>query len=171
MSRFTPQELAFADEAPWTFDFEGLVTGTPAEVWAAFTDNESWTVWFANCRQCRATSEPFDGVGSTRYIRVNGLGVHERFIAWDPGQLWAFTVTDMTMPFADAMVERVRFQAVDDRHTRIDYRIAARPRWWAAPLRRVIAKQSAKAFAKSFARLDQYLAAARRGETGPDTRR
>lgn len=161
MSRFTPQDLAFADTATWTFDFQGLVTGTPAEVWAAITDNESWTVWFKRCSACRATSDPFGGVGSTRFIQVNGLRVYEQFIAWEPEELWAFTVTDMTPRFADAMVERATFHAVDDRHTRIDYRIAVHPTWWAKPLRRLVAGQSAKSFTASFARLDQYLAARR----------
>ena len=68
-----PRDLVFADRAPWIFDFDGLVTATPAEVWAAFVDNESWTIWFANCKSCRATSEPFSAVGVP-----SGVGLSRR---------------------------------------------------------------------------------------------
>jgi uncharacterized protein YndB with AHSA1/START domain len=155
------RDLVFADRAPWIFDFDGLVTANPAEVWAAFIDNESWTIWFANCKSCRATSDPFDGVGSTRSIEVNGLRVDERFIAWQPERLWAFTATAMKVSFATSLVERVLFDEPEPGRTHIAYRMAMQPKFWARPIRRLVGSQATKAFAKSFAALDTYLAAVR----------
>jgi uncharacterized protein YndB with AHSA1/START domain len=161
MTVLVPQDLVFADRAPWIFDFEGLINASPAEVWAAFIDNESWTVWFERCKSCRATSDPFDGVGSTRAIEVNGLRVEERFIAWQPERLWAFTATAMRMSFATSMVERAIFTELDGGKTRISYRMAVQPRLWGRPLHRLIASRGAVSFARSFVALDAYLATRR----------
>jgi uncharacterized protein YndB with AHSA1/START domain len=157
MSACTPQDLVFADRAPWTFDVQGAIAGSRREVWDAFVDNEGWTGWFNKCLVCRATSTPFGGVGSTRHIEVNGLTVDERFIGWEPEVLWAFTVTDIRPSFASGMVERATFTDLPGERTLISYRIAVRPKWWAAPLRRIIAKQMANTFALSFAALDRHI--------------
>ena len=162
MTKLIEQDIGFADIAPWTLDFEGIVVATPAEVWGAFVDNESWTKWFKNCRRCHATSATFDGVGATRAISVNGLRVDERFIAWEPEHLWAFTASSMRMSFTNSLVERVRFSDLGDGTTKIDYRMALAPKRWAGPLRKLIAGQANKAFAQSFRDLDTYLAATRR---------
>ena len=161
MTTLAPRTLSFAYTAPWRFDFEGLIDATPAAVWAAFVDNESWTVWFKKCRECKATSPTFDGIGSTRHISVNGLYVDEEFIGWEPQKLWAFTAVKMRMSFAKAMVERARFDVLADGRTRIDYRMAIEPFAWAKPLRRLVEKQAAASFASSFANLNRYLADAR----------
>ncbi|MCU1401431.1 MAG: polyketide cyclase [Acidimicrobiales bacterium] len=158
MTTLVQRDLEFADGAPWIFDFDGLVHATPAEVWAAFVDNESWTIWFERCRSCKATSAVFDGVGSTRSIAVNGLRVDERFIAWEPERLWAFTATAMRMSMFTSLVERATFDEPEPGRIRIAYRMAAQPKWWAKPLRGVIAGQATKSFAKSFAALDVHLA-------------
>ncbi|MCU1394628.1 MAG: polyketide cyclase [Ilumatobacteraceae bacterium] len=158
MSVLVPQDLVFADRAPWRFDFEGLVHATPAEVWSTFIDNESWTQWFTRCKACTATSDPFDGEGSTRRIDVNGLRVEERFIAWQPERLWAFTAEKMRMSFAVSMVERALFDEPTPGWTHISYRMAVQPHWWALPLRRLIASQGAATFQRSFIALDHYIA-------------
>ena len=163
MTALVPKTLAFADDAPWTFDFEGLIDAAPAEVWAAFIDNESWTTWFKKCRECRATCDPFGGIGSTRHIAVNGLTVDEQFIGWEPEHLWAFTAVQMRMSFAKAMVERARFEALPDGRTKVDYRMAIEPHLWARPIRRIVHGQATKTFAVSFAQLDAYLAGRRHG--------
>ena len=162
MTALVRKTLAFADDAPWTFDFEGVINATPAEVWAAFIDNESWTIWFKRCKECRATSDPFDGIGSTRHIAVNGLTVDEEFIGWEPERLWAFTAVNMRMSFAKAMVERAQFEALPDGRTKISYRMAVDPHAWAKPIRRIMQTVAGKTFAASFTQLDAYLADRRR---------
>ena len=157
VTKLIPQDLAFADTAPWRFDFVGTVNAPPSKVWASFIDNHSWTEWFKNCKDCRATSDRFEGVGSTRSIRVNGLRVDERFVAWEPERLWAFTGVAMNMAFASSLVERATFTELPGERTRIDYRMAVAPKRWASPLRRLVASQATKAFAVSFANLDRYL--------------
>ena len=159
MARMIQQDLAFADTAPWKFDFEGIISAPPAKVWTAWTDNPGWAVWFKNCRSCVTTSPTAEGVGATRTIKMNGLTAEEVFIAWEPEHLWAFTVTSIKPSFAKSMVERVRFADLGNGRTRINYRIAVEPRGWAKPLRPIVAAQGAKAFVTSFAQFDKFVAA------------
>jgi uncharacterized protein YndB with AHSA1/START domain len=135
----------------------GLIEAPVACVWSTFTDDPSWAIWFDGCKSCESTSTPPGGVGSTRSISVGGLRVDERFIAWEPERLWAFTVVNMRPAFAQAMVERVTFTDLAGEQTRIDYRIAIAPRRWAKPLRKVFAKRMSAAFATSFQNLNTHL--------------
>jgi uncharacterized protein YndB with AHSA1/START domain len=157
MARLVPQELAFADSAPWMFDIVGTFEVPVDRVWATFTDNPSWAKWFAGCSSCTSTSSPADGVGSTRTIRVRGLKIDERFVAWEPNRLWAFTVISMRPAFASGMIERATFTDLGGIRTRIDYRVAIAPRRWAVPLRKLIAKQLSAAFESSFAKLNALV--------------
>lgn len=159
MARLIQQDLAFADTAPWKFDFEAIISAAPAKVWSAWTDNPGWAKWFKNCKSCVTTSPSSEGVGATRTITVNGLTVDEVFIAWEAERLWAFTVASMKPSIAKSMVERVTFTDLGNGRTRINYRIAIEPRGWAKPLRAIVAGQGAKAFATSFAQFDKFVAA------------
>ena len=158
MAQLVQQDLAFADTAPWKFDFEAVISAPPTKVWMAWTDNPGWAVWFKNCKSCVTTSATAEGVGATRTIKVNGLTAEEVFIAWEPERLWAFTVTAIKPSFAKSMVERVTFTDLGNSRTRINYRIAVEPRGWAKPLRPIVASQGAKAFATSFAQFSEFVA-------------
>jgi uncharacterized protein YndB with AHSA1/START domain len=153
-----PEELDFADRARWQFNVGATLTASPSDVWAAFTDNDSWPTWYTTCRVCRTTSAASAGVGATRYIEVDTLQAHERVIAWEPERLWAFTVTELARPFCTAMVERATFAPGPAGGTSVTYRMATEPRWWARPLRRITAARMEKAWAASFVALDRYLA-------------
>ena len=168
MATLRPEELDFADRSPWRFDVGSALTAPPAEVWSAFTDNDTWTTWYVKCRICKSTSAAREGVGATRYIEVDTLEAHERVIAWEPERLWAFMVTELARPFCTAMVERAIFASTPAGGTDVTYRMASEPRWWARPLRRVIAHRMAKAWTASFTELDRFLAA-RRATTGSPT--
>ena len=160
MTRLAPQALSFADSAPWTFDMVGTIDAPVDRVWATFTDNASWANWFDGCTSCESTSSPADGIGSTRTIRVSGLKVDERFIAWEPQRLWAFTVINLRpVGLAISMVERATFSELGGTHTRIDYRVAIAPRLWARPLRKIIANRLSAAFESSFRKLNAHLLA------------
>ncbi len=42
MAKLTPQEIQFAETAPFRAEGTALVMGSPTEVWAVLADNESW---------------------------------------------------------------------------------------------------------------------------------
>ena len=138
----------------------GNIDAPVDRVWATFIDNPSWANWFDGCTSCESTSSPADGIGSTRTIRVRGLNVDERFIAWEPQRLWAFTVINLRpVGFATGMVEQATFTELEGTHTRIDYRVAIAPRRWARPIRTIIAKRLSAAFESSFRKLNAQLLA------------
>jgi uncharacterized protein YndB with AHSA1/START domain len=157
MARLVAQDVSFADSAPWRIDVTGVIDAPVDRVWATFTNDPSWAVWFNKCRSCESTSTPAGGVGSTRSITVSGLKVDERFIAWEPERLWAFTVVNLRPAFAASMVERATFTDLAGTQTRIDYRIAIAPRRWARPLRKILAKQTQSAFTVSLGNLNGYI--------------
>ena len=153
----TPGDMAFLETAQWQIDVVANLDASPTKVWAALADNPGWATWFKNCASCTSTSTPADGVGSTRSINVNGLRVDERFIAWEPEQTWAFTALKLNRGFATCLVECVRLSPAADGGTRIDYRMAADPSWWAKPLRSAMYKSVRASWVKSFATLDNQL--------------
>ena len=155
--QLTPGDMAFLDTAHWQIDVVANLEAAPNKVWAALADNQGWAKWFKNCVSCTSTSTPADGVGSTRSINVNGLRVDERFIAWEPEQTWAFTAEKINRGFATCLVECVRLSPTERGGTRIDYRMAADPSWWAKPLRAVMSKSVRASWVKSFATLDKQL--------------
>ncbi len=152
-----PVDLDFFVDPPWQFDVSGVLDATPAAAWAAFTDDAGWSTWFEGCKECRSTSDPVGGIGSTRSISVRGLRVDERFIGWEPQRLWAFTVVGLRPQFARRMAERAAFRELPDGRTRIDYRIAVEPSWWAKPMKVAIGTGVRRSFAASFAALNRQL--------------
>lgn len=158
-----PADLDFFADPPWRFDVTGVLDAPPAAVWAAFTDNAGWTRWFKGCKECLSTSDPAEGVGSTRFISVNGLQVDERFIGWEPEKLWAFTVVDISPKFARRMAERAQFSELPDGRTQVDYRIAVEPAPWAFALKVPMGWGVRRSFATSFVTLNRQL------RTGPAT--
>ncbi len=128
MGQLVPQELEFADTAPLRAEGRTLVEGTAAEVWAVLLDYERWPVWFAGVKQCRATSDPATGVGSTReVVLTGGATVEERFIGWEEGGLWSFTATAMKPALFRSLVERVTIEDLGPRRTQVTYRMAVDP--------------------------------------------
>ena len=161
MATLEPQELDFAETAPFIAEAPVVVSGTPAEVWAVLLDYPAWPRWFKGVKTCEPTSDPATGVGSTRTVTLQAGGrVDERFIAWEDEQLWAFT--GVAAPrILDALVERVTIRPLDAERTEVTYRIAAR--WWGpfALLMKGLRRGVEKNLAASLRNLDAELAARR----------
>ena len=140
MATLQPQTIEFAESAPAIAEGTGVVAGTPAEVWAVLVDNERWPEWFGGgVTRVTPTSGDGHGVGATREVILGkgmGLRFHERFIAWDEGELWSFTGIEGP-PGLVKLVERCTIAVVDEGHTRVTYRMAFELKpllRWTAPL-------------------------------------
>lgn len=143
-------EIDFADTAPVVAEGAAVVVGTPAEVWAVLVDHERWPAWFAGVKACRTTSEPATGIGSTRQVVLEGgARFEERFIAWDEGERWAFTATEMRPAAFRSLVERVTIAELAPRRTRVTYRMAFDPKPWLKPAAPVLAKAISANLAKA----------------------
>lgn len=123
------QDLSFIDVAPARAEATTAVDATRDEVWKVIADHRGWVEWFGpSLVGCEPTSEATSGVGSTRVVRLRGgARVHERFIAWDEPDLWAFTATSMKPAMFTDLVERIRLDPIGPDRTRITYTMAFAP--------------------------------------------
>ncbi len=107
MPTLAPVDTSFAATAPHTVVVEHVIASVPGPIWAALVDNPGWTTWYPGLKQCESTSDPAHGVGSTRTVTVGPLVAEERFVAWEPEQLWAFTIVKTNLPVAKRLLEQV----------------------------------------------------------------
>ena len=107
MPTLTPVDLDFAATAPRSVVVEQPIASEPGPIWAALVDNPGWTEWYPKMTSSVSTSDPAHGVGSTRTVEVAGLRADERFVAWEPERLWAFTIVKTNLPLAKSFLEQV----------------------------------------------------------------
>lgn len=86
-----------------------------------------WPHWFPLMTRCAWLDPSRTGLGAVREVSLVGLGAfRERFIAWAPGERFAFTMTEASGPLARALCEDFRFQAArGGAATQIDWTLAA----------------------------------------------
>jgi uncharacterized protein YndB with AHSA1/START domain len=134
MASYRPEDLDFAETAPIQIEAVEAVDGSRQEVWDVLLDYPGWTTWFSSLKECRATSDPATGIGSTRMVKLaGGATFDERFIAWDEPSVWAFTGT-AGPPLFESLVERVTLRELSPTRTQVTYRMAIRPRRGLSPL-------------------------------------
>jgi uncharacterized protein YndB with AHSA1/START domain len=157
MFSLDPQPLAFAESAPIRVTDSATVRATPDRVFEAFADTPSWTKWFPLMHRARWVSSETSGVGSEREVALRLLGAYrERFVAWEPGRRFAFTMTASSSPMARAIVEDFKFTEQGG-STRIDWVLAADPRTLGKIARPALEAIMPRVFRKSGQQLEKYL--------------
>lgn len=127
MRSLEPTTLAFFETSSHRIVGRARVSASPTEVFASFAEPGEWTKWFPLLR--RATwIKGSGGVGSEREVQMGaGLGVfRERFIAWEPGVRFSFTMFETSSPLVAQLAEDYRL-APDGGGTQIDWVMAGRP--------------------------------------------
>ena len=154
MATYVPRELDFADAAPVRIDGEAVADVDPAAVWAKLVDHRGWPEWWGSpLVRCEPTSDPASGVGSTRTVVLKpNIRFEERFIAWEPESLWAFTV-ETGPPGIRSIVERCRIHVEGPGRTRVSYRMAIDPKAGLKPLLPLLRKQVAASLQAAMERL------------------
>lgn len=159
MLKLREETLSFVESAPLTIKESGLVRETPARVFAAFADQSTWTKWFPLMRRCDWVTPGEKGLGATREVFLIGLGTfREKFIAWEEERRFAFTITESSSPFANAVCEDFRFQPADGgKYTHIDWTLAADPKLFGKVTRPVVEFTMRRVFRKSGVLLERHL--------------
>jgi uncharacterized protein YndB with AHSA1/START domain len=128
MKDHEPKDVDFFDRAPLRVTASATFAHSPERVFGAFADASGWPEWFPLMVEARWTSKDIECVGAEREVRLRLLGrFHERFIAWDPGERFAFTMLASTSPLATAIAEDYRLTSLGSGHTRLDWVLAAEP--------------------------------------------
>jgi hypothetical protein len=127
VGKLQPQELSFADTAPFRADASTLCPAPASAAFGVLKDHRRWPEWIgAGVTSVEPTSDPDYGVGSTRTVTFFHFAeVEERFVGWDEPTLFAFTGTSFRPKIFAKLVERFQIEPVDDLHCRITYRMGA----------------------------------------------
>lgn len=126
MASMTPRPLEWNDTAPVRIVRTRRIAATPDLVWKHIADHESWTEWFDSLKEV-VPGDPAEGVGGTRRVVAGPLTVDEEFLAWEPGERFAFTVVSSSGPGMRSMNEDVRLTPAGDSATTVTYTMALDP--------------------------------------------
>lgn len=153
-------DLDFLDTAPLRLTFAGTLRAMPEAVFAAIADDvAALPRWYGAVAAAEyAGAAPF-GVGTRRRVKlVGGVAFHERIIAWDSPDRYAYRVERTTVPGIRAMADKwtIRWTPAG---TRLAWTIAVDAALPAAAAFRASAPGIAVATRRAIGRLDRMLAA------------
>jgi uncharacterized protein YndB with AHSA1/START domain len=157
MPTLIPEDRHFVNNAPNRIVVERRVKAPPARIWELLTDTPGWTKWFPTMTSALSTSDPADGIGSSRRVHVGRLEADEQFIAWEPGQLWAFTIVKTNIPMAKRFTEQVELIPEGD-DTIVRYTGAFEPLAVTRPIARIVEGQVKTAWANGLDGMADHLA-------------
>ncbi len=109
MRILAPTDLEFFATAPARVTGRALLSASPERVFASFAEPSDWLKWFPKVKSI-AWTKGTGGLGSEREVRLGGgLGVYrERFIAWEPGVRFSFTMFETSSLFVKHLAEDFR---------------------------------------------------------------
>lgn len=127
MRTLTPVDLEFFTTASHRIVGRARLSASPDKVFASFARPQDWPAWFPMLRSA-TWLDGTGGVGATREVKMGGgLGVfRERFIAWEPGVRYAFSMFETTSPLVTQLGEDYRLSP-DGTGTQLDWVMAASP--------------------------------------------
>jgi uncharacterized protein YndB with AHSA1/START domain len=132
-----PEDLSFPERALVRLTFSRLVPAPPEKVFDVLADHEGWARWFVDFEKAVVTSPEREGVGMKRRVWVGPMRFEERFLAWERGRRFAFTMLDTKLPIVSAIVEDWRLAPVEG-GTRVDYAVGIDLPVWIRPLKRLL---------------------------------
>lgn len=158
MPKCEPVGLDFIDRAAVVVVVEAQVEASPAQVWQVLNDSERWPEWFKSMKTCRVTSSSWDGVGSTRFIKVGPMGVDEKMVAWEPEVKWGFCVEQLNVLgyIAKRMLEVVDIEPAGT-GSKLTYTGAIDPVPWLRPVKGLLKKQITSAWSTSLPKIDGQI--------------
>jgi uncharacterized protein YndB with AHSA1/START domain len=151
-----PEDLSFPDRSLVRLAFSRIVPAPPERVFDVLADHEAWTRWFVDFKKASVTGEVREGVGMRRRVWVGPMVLDERFIAWERGRRFSFTMLASNLPILSAMVEDWRLAPVEG-GTQVDYVVGFDLPGWVRPLKGILLWKFRPLFEKALPNLEEYL--------------
>ncbi|MFT3700148.1 MAG: SRPBCC family protein [Kofleriaceae bacterium] len=125
MRTLAPVDLDFFETASRKIVGRAHLSASPDKVFASFARPDEWRTWFPMLRSATWINGE-GGLNSEREVKMGGgLGVfRERFIAWQPGVRFSFTMFETSSPLVTQMGEDYRLSP-DGTGTQLDWVMAA----------------------------------------------
>jgi hypothetical protein len=169
MGKLKPQDLSFADTAPFTGGASAVMPVPASAVFTVLKDHQHWPDWVgAGVTSVEPTSDPDYGVGSTRKVTFMRLAkVEELFVGWEEPTLWAFTGTSFRPKIFTKLVERFVVEPVGEQSARVTYSVGADFPWLLRPIGRFLIGRLGRAAEPALKRMGQE--AAKRHDGPPES--
>mgnify|MGYP006105797463 FL=1 len=159
MPKCEPVGLDFIDRARVVAKVSVSLKASPAQVWQVLNDTDRWPEWFDGMKTARVTSAEWDGIGSTRQVKVGPLTIDEKMVAWEPEQQWGFSVTDSNVI---GWVAKRMLEVVDNEPagtgSLVTYTGAVDPVLWLRPTSSLLKKKFTAAWQTSLPNIDNQIA-------------
>lgn len=159
--RAEPQDLHFTETAPYSIRNEAILTATPEVVFDVLADPTAWPRWFDDILEVHWTTDPPHGVGSGRQVKLKQMTVRERFLAFERGRRFCFTVEAITLPLVKGLIEDYQLEPFDEAKSRLVWTVYYRPRTLLRPIQGLIRPIFERMFTKAARSLARYLAESR----------
>jgi hypothetical protein len=98
---------------------EAVLPLDAARAFELIASSDELGAWLQDFVSCTWTTPPPYGVGSTRDVKLKLFSVTERFVAWQPGQRLAFTMTATTLPVFSRALEDLQLTPLAPDRTRL----------------------------------------------------
>lgn len=150
-----PVGLEFLDTASIVVRTEVNVSASPTQVWQILNDTDGWPSWFEGMKVATVTSDEWNGLGSTRFVGIGPLRVHEEIVVWEPECRWGFCATHVawTAWIAKRLLEMVEITP-EGSGSCLTYIGALDPTPMMRPFGGLLRKQLVKAWSTSLPRID-----------------
>jgi uncharacterized protein YndB with AHSA1/START domain len=157
MMEMTKSSMEWTDRAPQSLVFEQELEASCGEVFEILADVDSWPEWFPEFRRVEWVTGGEPGVGSRRQIWMGPLRAEEEFLVWEPGERFAFTMTKISLPLAERLVEDYRLTAIGEGKCRLDWTVYFEPPWFLAPAAPLVVPAMRWSFGRAMASLAEYV--------------
>lgn len=125
-----PVGIEFLDNAPVKFVNTVDLAASPAQVFAIFENAEAWPHWFKEILQVEWHHPQPYGVGTTRTVKLTTVTVEEYFFIWEQDNRFAFYLTSMSLPLANALVEVYELIPIGENRSQFTHTVCLEPSFW-----------------------------------------
>lgn len=148
--------LDFINHAPFNMMHEVKLPIPPEQVFDILV-NHKWEDWFPDFVSTQWKTQEPHGIGSIREANLKTVKARERFLAWEEGKRFCFTIDAVTLPLVNAMAEDIQLTPSGDNSTLMSYRIYYDPKPMTRLIHPLVRSYYGRMFKNSMISLQKYI--------------